>query len=112
MEQASTTEPIDPTRFVFWLAFVLGSLNLLFSWLLARVPRPLHGADFRLDYTVRSSVAVLMLVSIVMARWLWKIGNPLFQGGSSTLMRVVLCVAWIEVAVALIGVVGIALSRR
>ena len=49
-----STDPSGLWRFVFWLAFVLGTLALAFSWLLAQVPTPRRGADMRLDYIVRS----------------------------------------------------------
>jgi hypothetical protein len=113
-----TPESIDPSgfrRLVFWLSYVFGTLILAFSWLLAQVPQPLHGADLSGDYAVRSCAAGLMLISILMARWVWKIRNPLSDRGRATAMRVVLFIAWIELAIACIGIIGIAafqLSRR
>ena len=100
---------LDPTglwRFVFWLAFVFGNLGLLFSWLLAQVPHPLYGTDVRLDYAVRSSVAVLMLTSILMARWIWKIKNPIRDEDHVTAIRLVLLLAWFELVVAIYGIVA------
>jgi hypothetical protein len=104
-------ESIDPSgfwRFVFWLAYVLGTLSLLFSWLLSQVPRPRHGADLTGDYVFRSCAAVLLLISILMARWIWKIRNPLSDRGRAIAMRVALFIAWIELAIAFIGIIGIA----
>jgi hypothetical protein len=100
---------IDPTglwRLVFWLAFVFGNLSLLFSWLLAQVPLPRYGADLRLDYAVRTSVAVLMLTSILMARWIWKINNPIRDHDRVTAIRLVLLLAWFELVIATYGIVA------
>jgi hypothetical protein len=113
--ETSKLEPIDPTglwRLTFWMAYVLGTLTLLFSWLLSLVPRLPHGADFTLDYIVRSCAGGLMLISILMARRLWNIKNPLLDQSSMKAMRLVLLFAWVELAIALAGLVGIALIRR
>jgi hypothetical protein len=107
-------ESIDPTgfwRFLFWLAFVLGNLALAFSLLLAQVPRGLHDMDFLLDYAFRSSAAGIMLISILMARWLWGIKNPITDKGSATAIRFVLCTVWVEGAIAVIGIIGIAIFQ-
>ena len=108
-------ESIDPTglwRLMFWLVYVLGTFTLLFSWLLSLVPRPLHGADFTLDYIVRSCAGGLALVSILMARRLWNIKNPLVNRGPMKAMQLVVLIAWVELAIALAGLVGHALIRR
>ena|SRR5260221_9849212 len=110
----TTPESIDPSgfwRFVFWLTYVLGTLSLAFSWLLAQVPRPLHGADLRGDYAFRTCTAGLMLISILMARWIWKIRNPLTDRGPATPLRVVLSIAWVELGIASIGIIGIAVFQ-
>jgi hypothetical protein len=110
--QDRSPESIDPTglwRLVFWLAFVIGSLGLLFSWLLAQVPRLPHGADYGLDYLVRSCAAALMLVSIGMARWLWKINHGSPGRGA---MQIVQLIAWVELIIAICGIVGLAVSRH
>ena len=108
-------ELIDPTglwRLMFWLVYVLGTLSLIVSWLLSLVPRPVHDADFTLDYVIRSCAGGLALVSILMARWLWNIKNPLANEGPLKAMQLVVLIAWVELAIALAGLVGIALIRR
>jgi len=113
--EASAAESVDPTgfwRFLFWLTYAIGNMTLAFSWLLAQVPRPDHHADMRLDYAVRASVAGLMLICILMGRWLWKIRNPVEKGNPAVGIRLVLCTAWIEGAIGLIGILGIAISRH
>ena len=110
---AKVPESVDPTgfwRFVFWLALVLGTLSLLLAWGLAHVPVSAH-ADLSGDYVVRSCSAVFMLVSILMARWLWGIKNPLVDEGPITPMRLVLCFAWVEAALAVIGIIGLTFHR-
>ena len=109
-----TPGSIDPTgiwRLVFWLTYVIGNLVLLFSFLLAMVPRSLHDANFTSDYVIRSIVAGFMLISILMARWLWKIRNPLTDRGPAVAMRVVLFVAWAELAFALYLIIGLAIFQ-
>jgi hypothetical protein len=107
-------DSIDPTgfwRFVFWLALVLGTLSLLLAWGFAYVPKPDFHGDYRPDYIVRSCSAVLMLVSILMARWLWGIKNPFVDERPITPMRFVLCFAWVEAVIAVIGIIGLTFHR-
>ena len=107
-------ESIDATglwRFLFWLCFVLGNMALLLAWGLAHVPRLDYGGAFRPDYLVRLSVAVLMLVCILMARWLWEIRSPFVAPGGSIGTQLVGCAAWIEAALAFIGIVALAKFR-
>ncbi len=109
-DEAGTPGPIDPTgiwRLVFWLTFVLGNLDLAFSFLLAMVPSP-RNPDFTLWYVIRSIDAGLMLISILMARWIWKIRSPLSERKVATGMRVVLSVAWTELAFAVYLILGLA----
>lgn len=112
-DESETPESIDPSgfrRLVFWLSYVFGTLILAFSWLLAQVPQPLH-ADLSGDFAVRSCAAGLMLISILMARWVWKIRNPLSDGGPASALRVVLFIAWIEFGIGFIGVIGVAVHQ-
>jgi hypothetical protein len=109
-----TPESIDPSgfrRLAFWLTYVFGTLGLAFSWLLAQVPQPRHGADLSGDFALRSGVAVLMLISILMARWIWKIKNPVSKESPVTAMRVVLLIAWIELGIGFIGAIGVAVRQ-
>jgi hypothetical protein len=105
-----TPGSIDPTglwRLLFWLVFVLGSLSLLFSWLLAQIPGRPHGAELLPHYISRLCAALFMLVSIVMARRIWKVT----QGGRGA-MQIVQLIAWVELIIAACGIVGIAVSRH
>jgi hypothetical protein len=96
---------------VFWLTYVLGNLVLLFSFALAMVPGSLHDTDFTPEYTIRSIIAGLMLMSILMAKWIWKIRNPLTDRGPAVAMRVVLFVAWAELAFALYLIIALAILQ-
>ena len=112
-KQNETPESIDPSgfwRFVFWLTYVLGNLILIVALLLSMVPRPLHNENFTPDYIVRSLVAGLMLISILMARRLWKITSPIPRGPLAV-MNYVLLAGWIELAMAVYGIVGLAFRR-
>jgi hypothetical protein len=97
---------VDPSgiwRFWFWFAYVLGTLVLLFTELLLMAPgRP----DFVGDLIIRTCAASLMLISILMGSWIWKIRNPLSDQGGTPPMRVVLLVAWLELGVALYALLG------
>jgi hypothetical protein len=102
---------IDPSgiwRLLFWLTYVLGNLVLLFSFLLAMVPgRP----DFLSEYLIRSTIAGLMLTSILMARWIWRIKNLLSGRGAASAMRIVVFVAWSELAFALYLIIYLAIFQ-
>jgi hypothetical protein len=72
---------------------------------------PDYGGAFRPDYLVRLSVAVLMLVCILMGSMLWEIRNPFVAPGGSIGIQLVGCSAWIEAALAFIGIVALALFQ-
>ena len=108
------SEPTTPRVFgrsVFWIAYALGSLALLFSWLLAQVPHPRRSADFTLDYTVWSCSAGLLLVCILVARRTWKVTNPITEAGPGVVTKVVLGAAWLELAFSLYGIISLATYR-
>jgi hypothetical protein len=114
-ENENRASEIDPTglwRLAFWLAFVLGNLSLLFSWLLAQVPRPIHGADLHLDYAVRSCSALFFLISILMARWIWKIDSLVPEQSPVRAIHIVVLVAWIGVVIAILGTMEMAVFRH
>jgi hypothetical protein len=98
-------------RFVFWLAYVLGTLMLALSWLLAQVPRSSHG-DMRLEYTIRFGVAALMTTAIVIARRRWKINLVIPDRGAASTLEVVILIAWCELIVAVLGIIAIAVSKH
>ena len=99
-------------RFVFWLTYLLGTLSLLSSWLLSQVPRPRHGADLTADLAFRLCAAGLFLISIFTARRIWKSNEPATEQGAITVTQIVLATAWLELVVALFGIIGIAVSRN
>ena len=112
---ARAPESIDPTgfwRFVFWVTFVLGSLSLLLAWGLAHVPQPIYGGDFRPNYAACASVVAFMSISILMARWLWGIKNPIGGNAPASVMRIIVCLAWTETALGLLGILGIAVYHH
>ncbi len=113
-ESATYPELVDPTgfwRFIFWLAFVLGNLTLVFAWLLAQVPRPSH-AYLPLDYAVRAGIVAFMLVAILMARRIWKINTPNLDQEPGIAMNLVVLVAWFELVSALCGIIVVAIFPR
>ena len=99
-------DSVDPSgfrRFLFWLSYVLGTLVLLFAWLLSMVPgRP----DFTGDFVIRTTASSLVLISILLARWVWRIYNPFSESNGSISMRVILGIAWTEFGIGLCGVLG------
>jgi hypothetical protein len=106
-------ESLDPTglwRLAFWLVWILGLLALLFTFLLAMVPRR-HDDSFTLEYAIRSCLAALGLISIIMARRIWKIRNPIGERTPALAMQVVVIVAWVELTFALVSILAIAASR-
>jgi hypothetical protein len=116
--ELNSPEAVDPSgfwRFIFWLAFVSGSLILGFFLLMSRVgpPPPPRGGDMRLYYAAWSCLTALMVVSIRMARWIWKIMNsiPVPGRGVRPAMYMVVLIAWIELVLALVGIIGVAVYR-
>jgi hypothetical protein len=111
-ERLQSVDPSGFWRFLFWLAYVLGTLGVVSCWLLALVPRSIHDRDFALDYMIRFCVGVLTLVSILMAKWLWGIKNPMTDRGAAFLIRLIVGVAWIEGAFAVVSMIAIALVHH
>jgi hypothetical protein len=109
---------VDPSglwRFIFWLAFVSGSLILGFFLLMSQVgpPPPSRRGDMRLYYAAWSCLTALMLLSIRMARWIWKIRNPIPVPGRAVrpAMYMVVLIAWVELVLGLVGIIGVAVYR-
>jgi hypothetical protein len=71
---------------------------------LAQVPRPLHGADLRLDYATRLGAAFLLLLCVLCARRLWNVGNPIIDDGPGV-VKVIASAAWIELVFSLFWIV-------
>jgi len=107
--------PTDIRRFAFWSAYALGNLTLALTWLLAQAPSQRHGADMRLDYALRAGSVAFMLASILMARRIWKTNKLVTDDrgqGQIAVMQIVLAIAWIELAAAIYGIIGIAIFRH
>jgi hypothetical protein len=92
-------------RVTFWMMFAIGTLMVAFVWLLAQVPGP--PLNTRLCYMIWSSVAGLMLGSILLGRRIWK---P--EKGPVTVMNIVQGIAWVELCVAAAALVATVSSRR
>jgi hypothetical protein len=108
------TEATRPTVFkrtIFWTAYVLGTLTLAFSFLLAQVPRPRHGGDFTLDYIFWSLAGTFLLISLLAARYAWNFWNPLKWRGTSSPVQLFVGAAWVELAFLLYGIIGFVTSR-
>jgi len=107
-------EPGGPSRLSvagFWIAYVLGTLTLIFSFLLTQVPRPRHGADFTLDYICWSLAASLLLTSLCLARYAWSFWNPLKWRGTSGPVQLFVGAAWVELAFSIYGILSFATSN-
>jgi len=108
------TEPSTRTVFkraLFWIAYVIGTVALLFSFLLAQVPRPRHGGNFTLDSVCWSLAASFLLVSLVVAKSIWSTWNPFKWRGVSNPAQLFVGAAWVELAFVLYGIIGFATSR-
>lgn len=65
----------------------------------------------QLDIAARLCLVVLMLAAIRMARWIWKIKMPVLERVRSRedVMHIVVLIAWVELAMGLLGMIGVAL---
>jgi hypothetical protein len=97
-------------RAMFWTAFILGTLILLFSFLLAQAPRG-RNADFTLDYVCWSVAASLLVVSLVTAKLTWSNWNPLKWRDVPSLAQVFVGAARLELAFSIYGILSFATSR-
>jgi len=97
-------------RTVFWTAYALGTLILVFAFLLAQVPRG-HNRDFTLDYVCWSSSTVLMLTCILVARHIRSSGHNISESASGMVEYVVTGAAWLELAFSLFGIISFATGR-
>jgi hypothetical protein len=97
-------------RTLFWIAYVLGTLTLLFSFLLAQVPRG-RNTDFILDYICWSLAGSFLIVSLVTARYTWSVWNPFKWRGASSPVQLFIGAAWVELAFSLYGILSFATSR-
>ena len=97
-------------RAIFWTAHILGTLILLFSFLLAQAPRG-RNVDFTLDYLCWSVAAGFLVVSLVAAKSIWSRWNPLKWGEASRVAQFFIGAAWLELAFSIYGILSFATSR-
>ncbi len=107
---AESKTPSSFERAAFWTAYVLGTLILVFAFLLAQAPRG-HNRDFTLDYICWSSSAVLMLTCILVARHIRNSGHSITERASGIAEYVVTGAAWLELAFSFYGIISFATSR-
>jgi hypothetical protein len=84
---------------------------MLFSLLLAQVPRPRHGANFTLDYICWSSAAALLLICIVTAGGIWKPSRKAGETVSGIAQHIVIGAACLQLAFSIYGFLSFATSR-
>lgn len=66
----SRSQP-DLNAIFFWSSYILGTLLMGFSFLLAQAPRPRHGATFTLDYISWSSAATSFVICVLVTSLSW-----------------------------------------
>jgi hypothetical protein len=97
-------------RSVFWMSYSIGTLILLFSFLLAQAPRG-RNTDFTLDYICWSSGFFLMLACISVARR----PSRSVQNGNEPQAPIaplaLVAAAWAELAFSVYGIMSFATSR-
>jgi hypothetical protein len=109
-KEANMTESPDRTVFkrgMFWTAYILGTLTMFFSFLLAQVPRG-RNVDFTLDYVCWSLAASFLVGSLVAAKFTWSSWNPLKTREASIFSQMFIGVAWIELAISIYGILSFA----
>jgi hypothetical protein len=107
---AESKSPSPLGRAAFWTAYILGTLVLLFSFLLAQVPRG-RNTDFTLDYICWSLAGSLLLASLVAAKHAWNIWNPLKWHGVSSPAQLFIGAAWVELAFSVYGILSFVATR-
>ena len=95
---------------MFWTAYILGTLILLFSFLLAQAPRG-RNTDFTLDYVCWLLAASFLVVSLVAAKFTWNSWNPLKWREVSSLTQLFIGAAWVELAFSVYGILSFATGR-
>lgn len=90
----------------FWTSYVLGTVVMIFSFLLAQAPRG-RNTNFTLDYTCWSSSAILMLVCILAARRMWRAQ----QKHEHIAPYVVAALACLQLAFSIYGILSFATSQ-
>jgi hypothetical protein len=110
LSESESTTPRVLERSVFWIAYVLGTLILVFAFLLAQAPRG-GNKDFILDYICWSSSGSLMITCILVARHVRKKGRNITQIAAGVGEYVVTGAAWVELAFSLYGILSFATSR-
>jgi hypothetical protein len=112
-QREKMTDSPDRTVFkraIFWTAYILGTLMVLSSLLLALAPRA-RNADFTLDYLCWSLAAGFLIASLVAAKLTWNSRNPLKWRETSSLAQLFMGAAWVELAFSIYGILSFATSR-
>jgi hypothetical protein len=84
---------------------------MVFSFLLAQVPRTRHGASFTLDYVCWSSAAALLLICILMGRGIWKGAYKADQKGPPVAQYLVTGAACLQLAFSIYGILSFTINR-
>jgi hypothetical protein len=109
-KEENMTDSPDRTvfkRVMFWTAYILGTLIMFFSFLLAQVPRG-YNTDFTLDYVCWSLGASFLVGSLVAAKFIWRSCIPFKSRDASSLAQVFIVAAWIELAISIYGILSFA----
>jgi len=96
---------------VFWTSYVLGTLVMVFSFLLAQVPRSRHGARFTLDHVSWSSAAALLLICVFMGAGMWERPKKADPKGPPVVQYVVTGVACLQLVFSIYGILSFATNR-
>src|SRR5262245_35626722 len=96
-------------RALFWTSYILGTLTLVFSFLLAQAPRG-NNNDFTLDYICWSLAGSLLLASLLAAKYVWNFWNPLTWRGASTVAQLFVGAAWVELAFSVYGLLSFVIT--
>ena len=106
---AQITEEPAPTGLrvaVFWTSYALGIVVMIFSFLLAQVPRPRQGVSFNLDRVCWSPAAALLIICILTAKRIRE-GYP--EGNQTRLgvtHHIVIAAACFQLAFSIYGILS------
>src|SRR5258707_4374311 len=101
--------PVRNAMWIFWIANVVGALTVAFGLLLSQVPRPRHGADFRIDYLCWSFAIVVLLVGLLSGRRMWGRWFPSDDAGRAT--RAAYCATWIALSLSVYALCSFTADR-
>ena len=102
-------EPPYFLQIAFTVAFILGNL-MWFPALALSLGARFSRADLLLVCGLRVGVIALLLLSVLLARKMWKI-KRLIPEGPLSILQVVLTIAYFEIGFALLGIITIAIRQ-